>query len=895
MSSPPHHTTSRLLITVACTVALLVVGLAITSSQRIEHELRRSEASELAATVANIHTSLCDVWLQGMVTHLQTVARDPVLSSATAGLLTTRDRQALLSHPGQQTLRQHLASFLIATDGQGFFLIAKDGTSLASMRDSNIGSRNLMVDAYPKMIERAFAGEAVFIPPIPSDVPLDTADDRAAHGAPTMFLVAPVKDDNGQVQALLSLRLNPHHAFNRLITTMRTGHSGEVYAFNRHGTMISESRFNDDLVTLGLLAPNQSTILRIPIQVPGQNTPTHAVDHAIANGHGSSAKGYPDYRGVPVLGAWHWDERFQIGLVAEIDEAEVLAAAHRIRAILILTLTGAMLLAAALIAAVIRARRQVTTQLLHHKGELESLVKERTGALVSSEQQMRSLVDNIPGATYRCLLDADWTMLFMSDAIEGITGYPASDFISNQARTYASVIHPDDSAMVEHVVHEAVAAQQPWVIEYRVCHRDGSLRWLHEKGRAVHGDNGKVNYLDGFILDISQRKDDEERLQQALVNAERASRAKGSFLANMSHEIRTPMNAILGCAQLLAYDHHLASEQREQVRTIADSGEHLLALLNDILNMAQIESGQLTVQTSPTDLHYLIDTVAAIFRSHAKHTAITVSTAIDDDVPRWINTDSGKLRQIIINLVGNAVKFTTTGTITIALTTPDDDLLTITVNDTGPGISNDDLTRIFRPFEQSTTNQHGGTGLGLAICHEFAHLLGGDISATSTIGDGSTFTLTLPLDRCAAGCEADQQQQHIIGLDPPDATWRVLVVDDNRVNQVVLQRALEGIGFTVITAANGAEALERAVDSTPDAILMDVQMPIMDGLEATRRLRADGTNTPIIGVSAGTFDDDIKRCLDAGMNAFIGKPVKINELFTVLGQLCTISYRYRDN
>ncbi|MRR51587.1 MAG: hybrid sensor histidine kinase/response regulator, partial [Rhodocyclaceae bacterium] len=328
----------------------------------------------------------------------------------------------------------------------------------------------------------------------------------------------------------------------------------------------------------------------------------------------------------------------------------------------------------------------------------------------------------------------------------------------------------------------------------------------------------------------------EQDLQNALDAAEAANRAKSVFLANMSHELRTPLNAILGFAELMEHDDKVPETQRRNLNTINRSGRHLLSLINDILDISKIEAGRLTTQIQVGDLHELIDTIVESMSLRARHGGLELTVRLAEDVPHFISTDSGKLRQILINLLSNAIKFTPHGGIDLEVRTSDVDsakarlTLTFVVRDTGVGIAGDELERIFQPFYQT---EHGvrsgeGTGLGLTIARQFAQLLGGELTAASIVGKGSTFTLRLPV-QLANMMTPLPPHRRVLGLAEDQAVPRILIVEDKLDNQRLLAQLMEQAGLKTSVANNGKEAVETFQSWRPDFIWMDMRMPVMDG------------------------------------------------------------------
>lgn len=376
-------------------------------------------------------------------------------------------------------------------------------------------------------------------------------------------------------------------------------------------------------------------------------------------------------------------------------------------------------------------------------------------------------------------------------------------------------------------------------------------------------------------------------------SAERASQAKSQFLANMSHEIRTPMIGILGMAELLRSE-ELTERQRKLAETVHASGEALLTILNDLLDIAKIESGKLTLQAQVLPLRQTVGEAVTLFAETASRKGVVLEFACDANVPELILGDAIRIRQIVLNLVGNAVKFTLRGKVAVQLSA-DGQRFRIAVRDTGIGIPREALERIFEAFNQgdaSLNRTHGGTGLGLTIVRELAALMGGAVTAESEPGVGSCFTVTLPFQRAPATVSVEPALPASLAAPIPapalaDALQEpgkgsILLAEDNPTTQELLRLLLHGAGYRVTIVENGQGALARATGETFDLIFMDCQMPHLDGLEATRRLREAGVSTPIVALTAHARREDEEKCLAAGMNDFLGKPFRQQELWTIL-------------
>jgi PAS domain S-box-containing protein len=427
--------------------------------------------------------------------------------------------------------------------------------------------------------------------------------------------------------------------------------------------------------------------------------------------------------------------------------------------------------------------------------------------------------------------------------------------------------------------------------------RDGKETVVSYNASTFHDRDRKLQGVFAAARDVTERKRYEESLQQA-------NRAKSVFLANMSHEIRTPMNAILGFSQLMLRDQDLTPRQCQYLGTINRSGEHLLALINDILEMSKIEAGRTTLNPSTFDLPVLLNDLEMMFRVRTDEKKLRFSMEMIGHVPQYIVTDINKLRQVFINVLGNAVKFTEQGGIRLRVRADRLDemrpFLRVEIEDTGPGISPDDQNKLFRHFEQTKTGQQAGTGtgLGLAISREFVRLLGGDITLSSEVGKGSVFVIHLPLKEGESkAVQAEARPRHVLKLQPGQASCRVLIVDDIEDNRQLLEQLLTPVGFEIKLANNGAEAILRFEEWQPHLILMDFRMPVMDGDEAIRRIRlmAGGGFPRIIAVTASAMDENRQELMKIGADDFLSKPFRDVDLFQKIHAHLGMKYIYAED
>ncbi|WP_231732045.1 MHYT domain-containing protein [Rheinheimera sp. EpRS3] len=526
----------------------------------------------------------------------------------------------------------------------------------------------------------------------------------------------------------------------------------------------------------------------------------------------------------------------------------------------------------------------VAVNLLFKYRELNQQVKAKEILARDNEEKYRSLISNIPGAAYRCLHNDNWDMLFISDAVELLSGYPPSDFmLPSPQRSWSDLVHPADKATTT----QLDLYQGSFTLEYRIRHHDGSWRWILEHGEAIKSDNGDIIWLDGFLMDITTRKQMEQELVLAKDTAEQAAEARAAFLANMSHEIRTPMNAIIGFSDLMLSD-DLPPQQHKHLQTIHSAARSLLHLLNDILDSAKLEKGKLELEYTDFSLPALLDTVVSTLWLQARKKQLQLTLELDPAAGEFYYGAPDRLRQVLTNLLGNAIKFTEQGSVRVKVQLSAPSELTFSIVDTGIGISPQRLPYIFDAFTQadaSMSRRFGGTGLGTTISKQLVELMGGQISVQSTEDVGSCFSFTVPLQPGVALVQHNTDQ----ALALPALS--VLITDDIAQNLELLQLMLERAGHTVVAVADGEQAVAAVQQQHFDVVLMDIQMPVMDGLEACRLIRQweqaqQRKPLPVIALTASVLDEDKVAAKEAGMQGFASKPVDFavltNEIARVL-------------
>ncbi len=574
---------------------------------------------------------------------------------------------------------------------------------------------------------------------------------------------------------------------------------------------------------------------------------------------------------------------------------------------------------------------------------------------IAAEKELRHerdfnklLIDDSPA--FIVTIDGQGKLLMINQAMLNVLGYTEDEVVGKNY--IATFVPEEDINVTTDSFKKLVANGQAATNENHVVAKDGTKRLIEWHGRPIMKTDGKFDFFFGVGIDITERKQAEEELisyrlnleelvasrtaelsvakekaeklnrsmlnimddlKEARIQAEEAAQAKSTFLANMSHEIRTPMNAILGYSQLMSRDPTLSSVQQENLGTINRSGEHLLALINDVLDLSKLEAHRFTLTTVHFDLHRMLTDMELMFKVRTDAKKLQFSVEMNEDLPRYIFADQGKLRQMIINLLGNAVKFTETGKITLRAWVTDVEGLTlvIEIEDTGIGISKEDQGKIFQSFEQTArgATAEGSTGLGLAISLGYARLMEGDVTVISEEGKGCVFRIEIPAEKGkeVAGTQTADVRR-VVGLAPGQSVPTIMAVDDKETNRGLLVKILNSVGFhKVQEAANGREALDTLENMQPDCILMDIKMPVMDGYEAISEIRNPKSdlycvcsvdpsiqNIPIIAVSASVFEEDREKIIAAGADDFIRKPFQESEIFKSIRRHLGVEYLYEE-
>jgi PAS domain S-box-containing protein len=773
--------------------------------------------------------------------------------------------RTLRESESQAYLRDFFLDYKDRLGGLGFYIIDKEGKTRSSDNIDAIGETNLIELQRPDFLDQVFAGQTVFIPPVKDGE------------IPVAFFATPIKNRNEQIIGVLAMNVNPLVGFSRVLKHTYTGKTSETYAFDEEGRMISDSRFNDQLREAGLLNSGQSSILAISLRSPDGRL-TEMTKEALSGKSGLNIKGYVDYRGESVLGAWTWDPKLQIGLASEITVDDALNTYYYTRDIVQLVLGLTTLLSLTLAGIILFVSRRANRSLSEARDKLEIRVEERTAELKDSEARMWDLYENAP-IPYFSASASDSSIIRHNKALAKLLGYQRKDF------TYLNV----SSFVVDD--HGAEVAFDQWkktfmqgeVIDDReitLKKKNGVRFWGSLTASPSYDDSGYLAEVRCSVLDISTRKAAQKALEEAKQIADDANKSKSDFLANMSHEIRTPMNAIIGMAHL-ALGTDLNSKQRNYISKVYQAAQSLLGIINDILDFSKIEAGKLEIEEIDFNLNAVLENLASLVGMKAQDKGVELLFSIDPNIPIDLRGDPLRLGQILINLANNATKFTDEGEIIVSAELLEQQgqrvKLRFSVKDTGIGLTREQQNKLFKSFSQadsSTTRKYGGTGLGLSISKKLTEMMGGQIGVDSVQEEGSDFHFTVSLK-----IQEGSTHQPITPIKDLKGL-HVLVVDDNASSREILRNILESFEFEVTTANSGKEGIKLLQESAKETpyplVLLDWQMPGMSGTEVARHIQTDKTiasKPKIIIVTAFGREEVIHEVEQTQVDGFLIKPI----------------------
>jgi PAS domain S-box-containing protein len=995
--------------------------------QEIESNLVDQLQLTLAANVESLRLFIEDKKLDAQVLVDQPEIRKHILSLIQLNKKKDVPAKELRQSASLKWLREHLGKACKKYGFIGFVVFDATGLQVGALLEEPIGKRVLIERSV--FFYQGLQGDTVVSNPFMAGVKLPNERGEFHADQPTQFVSTPLKDQEGNVLGVLALRMWPHKEFDKILAISRFGKTGETYAFNDDGLLVSNSRFDEQLAKTGLLPHTQTSIFNIKIRDPGRNLTkkplisgesvenwplTLMAENTAMKKSGVNVEGYNDYRGVPVIGAWTWMEEQRLGIATEIDTDEAFAPLNTLL-FWYLTLLG--LLVISMVAGlfmrsrILKTRRQTlenqkrlrsltgiifdsvvaidkkgiiqtinpavekvfgyspnevigkNVKILmpepyfsEHDGYLDNYLRTGKKKIINMVREVRGLHKN--GSTFPMELSVSESTendkkifvgvlrdiserkanelamelanrernLILNSAGEGIygldlegkttfvnptackmLGYSEEELLGKGQHIVVHHSYPDgthypkDKCPIYCTFRDGKDRQESEEVFWK---KDGSSFPVEYISKPIF-DKGKVVGVVVTFTDITARKNAEKELQhaynelekriqerthelnQAKELAEHHNHTKSEFLSRMSHELRTPMNAILGFAQIMNESRKdpLSDAHKSRLGQILKAGNHLLELINEVLDLARVEAGKITVSLEPINIAELATDVLNAVHPMAEKFNICLIDKITAQSSVHIFADRTRLKQVLLNLLSNGIKYNRKeGSVTLSLEEPKNGTINILVTDTGMGIPSEKLEKIFVPFDRlgAEGSEVEGTGIGMTISKKLIELMNGRINVHSTIGKGSQFSVSLP------SCDPKKidKKYEFLPLESSSSETSklkltVLYIEDNKTNVLLVQDILSDFPeVNILVAPQAAMGLDLAYAHQPDLILLDINLPGMDGFEALKRLQnmEETHEIPVIALSANAMQKDIDRAKEAGFKDYITKPIDISKL-----------------
>ncbi|MBT5551605.1 MAG: PAS domain S-box protein [Nitrospina sp.] len=899
LPNKPKRTRISLLLFFALIIvtALTVGGFGVWS---VEKQMKENLATQLELVLSGNIESL-RIWAKGTKLDARVLASQPEVHQSLISLLEMAQSDAINADVLRYSvelswLRNNLGAACKTYGFVGFVIFDNTAMAVGASLDQPIGTRDMVnrSDFY----YRSLQGETVISQPFPGEINLPNDEGILSGNLATMFASTPIQNDSGEIVGVLAFRLRPEKEFSHILSISRFGETGETYAFNENGVLVSNSRFDPQLISLGLLQPGTKSIFNIQVRDPGRNLTIYKLrpdedssqwpltvmaSQAVQKENGTQVSGYNDYRGTPVVGAWAWVPEIDIGLTTEVDVAEAFRPLKTL-------MTWFLLLFGLLIVFGATAY------------SLRSRYAQSQQQTLENEEQLSSFINNTFDSIIR--IDTCGIIQSVNPAVEKQFGYASNELLGQNVNMLMPQPYKrEHDGYLQKYLRTGKKHILSMVREVTAMRKDKSTIPM-ELSVTESVVNGK-NSLIGIIRDISERKEAETELLHAYSKleerikertqelwesknlAEKNNKAKSEFLSRMSHELRTPMNAILGFAQLMKESKKdpLPKAHQNRVSQILNAGNHLLELINEVLDLARIESGKITVSLEPICLAELIEEVLTVAHPLSEKFDIKLIDQITKNKDVYVLADKTRLKQVFLNLISNGIKYNRKGgSVTLSLNHKDSSGLRIDIVDTGMGIPEEKLNSLFEPFDRLGAEETDieGTGIGMAISKKLIEVMNGSIGVESTPGEGSTFFVSLPtcpkqLDKVEPRniftlTKKEVADKHEVRL------FTLLYIEDNPANLQLVDDILSDYPeIKLVSATHAKMGIDMALALKPDLILMDINLPDIDGVEAFKRLKnfEETHEVPVIAMSANAMQKDIDRAMAEGFKTYITKPVDI--------------------
>lgn len=876
----------KVVISTAVVILLLVIigWLGITA---VQNKMKGNLESQLCLTLNSNKVYLED-WYQEKRAVISTWSANEDVVSAVLNYVNTEDKKSL------DTLREILLPVCTTNKITDYLIFDKKGEFVSALSDMTLPNSNLYKNE--AFLKSALLGNVTFSKPMLSKVKLKDIDGQYKTDIPTMFIASPVFNASGGVDAVIAFRLSVNE-FSRLLKESRYGETGETFILDENAMMLTESRFDTELRHLGIIDHNpvSRSLLNLKLAIPfSDNIELTKMAESISSGEANSdIDGYVSYKGEEVVGAWEWMPTYGLGIATEISVDEAYSTIYIVKR----SIWGIYLVLTIISGVVIwlgyneKKAKKDKSKALEEIKKSNLRIKVQAKRLKKEKERFYQLIESAPDAIV--ILDDNGRVTMVNSQTVALFGFSKNELLGFNINRLIEKDHYDHRGTIKSYFSTSNA-------NIRVTKKD---LVANRKGKPTFYCDMSLSplvteeglFISTVVRDVTERRKTQQELIDAKEKAENLTKAKSEFISNMSHEIRTPMNGVIGMTGLLS-DTDLTSEQKEYVSTIRVSGENLLTIINDILDFSKIEAGKMELEKHPFNVNSCIEEALDLFGKKVSEKNIDLIYLIDSEVPPVVAGDVSRLRQIIVNLVNNAIKFTDEGEVFISVSLADRNpgeegqlKLLFEVRDTGIGIAADKVGKVFESFSQvdaSTTRKYGGTGIGLTISKNLVSLMGGDIWVKSKENVGTSFYFTIVVEPSVSlNVESKLFDAEVM------TGKRLLIVDDNATNRRILEIQSKGWRMIPTLVGSAAEAIQLVIDNsaTPfDLAILDMQMPQMDGLQLARQLsKMTDKKLPMIMLTSLEHTSEIKAEAGNIFAGFVTKPVKQTYLYTLIAQTLT--------
>ena len=851
-------------VLMAVLVAIVVIGSAGTVAWQILSQTRISLEqqlySHLAASVLQAKQDLSE-----RKTIVRYWANTPSLIQAVALLVAQKSN----NEKEIQNLKELLSETLEYQEYRDYKIIDKQGMILASHLSDDVGQM-IDMDSVAESFESIWAGKTDISRLFKSSRLLKGTDGMITDNLSSMLAISPIINNSGNTIALLAFEFDPQAVFSPAFHSHQVGDSGETYGLDRKGLLLTEIKYTEQLREAGLLK-QQYAAMNLVLMVPESNELTKRAQSISRGDDGSNVIGYADYRGVPVLGAWRWDDELQMGIVTETDRDEALILYHKTLRSIQLGVVSVLFF----IVLVTISYTRLTRQALHSRLQCDGIINHTADGII--------------------MIDSSANMRIVNPSLAAMFSYDVDELIGQNVSRLLPAEFRDahDGYVKNSTIHAPTVFHKTRKLQGRK--KDGSLFPLElTVTPMIIGDD---KFFVGVMRDITAREEQQNQLivakeeaELSKERAEEANKAKSEFLSRMSHELRTPLNGILGFSQLLEMD-ELTGDQLESVEMISSSGRHLLSLINDVLDLAHIESGKMTISLESVNVNLLVSEVKPLIETQSENLQLTISSESFSQEEIWVNADYTKLKQVLLNLLSNASKYNRyKGFIVITISNKKEGVIRISVQDGGSGLNLKQQESLFEPFNRlgKEVSEIQGTGIGLVISRELVKLMNGELGVDSEVGIGSTFWIELPVIEARMELPSHDNEQ---GLETEkeavmtEQVTTILYVEDNPANMMLVRRLLTRYPQYQLLEAETAEiGLDIIREKMPSIILMDINLPGMSGFDALNVMKEEGLteNIKVVALSANALVTEVEKGQDAGFDYYLTKPINFKELVETL-------------